>query len=370
MCFCASLVAALAPTALSAQTIIFSQPRATFSGLPFEGTVTLWANGNYLGKSVNHLIVRYLSFQTGEAGYSYYILVGDGNGDFPEYSLLNLPPESAALTADLNGDGNADLFTLLPACIRAPCLNTADPEQGNVTFLVSNGNESFSNVGSVLLPAGLSGLQAVVGDFNKDGKPDVAVIAYAAHNTTVNAQLIVLLNQGDESFSMKSYFLPSALSTNASVSNIVTGDFDGDGNPDLAVAFYSNTTAINNSWLYTFAGDGKGNFAPAKRSYIFDSNFVANGHPLWAADLNGDGRTDLVVNLTAKSDTGQPRIASLLSKGSAGFYWASAVSIPSSGATDILPESFRWRSGSNSEIEVRIRKRGLLRGYGCRLSFS
>jgi hypothetical protein len=61
---------------------------------------------------------------------------------------------------------------------------------------------------------------------------------------------------------------------------------------------------------------------------------------LQAADLNGDGRTDLVINLTAKSDAGQPRIASLLSKGSAEFYWASAVSIPSPGATDIVVADF------------------------------
>jgi len=339
MCFCASLVAALAPVALSAQTITFAQPHAVYSGAPSESAVTVYAYGNYLGKSINHLIVRYPSSQNGQTEYSYEFLVGDGSGDFPEYSQLTLPTESAALTADINGDGYPDLITLLPACIAAPCLNTADPEQGNVTFMVNNGNESFSNVGSMLLPVGLSGLQGVVGDFNKDGKPDVAIIAYATGGTFVTARLIVLLNQGDESFSMKSYLLPSALSSGAAVSNIVTGDFNGDGMPDLAVAFASPTTG-DNAWLLTFAGDGKGNFAPAKKSYIFDSNFVANGHPLQAADLNGDGRTDLVINLQAKSDAGQPRIASLLSKGSADFYWASAVSIAAPGATDIVVADF------------------------------
>ena len=341
MCFCASLVAALAPTALSAQTITFSQPRNTFSGLPFDDPVTVWADGNYLGGSVNHLIVRYGFLRYGQAGYSYYMLVGDGNGDFPEYSLLNLKQDSAALPADINGDGNADLITLQPFCIAASCQTVYLADF--VTFWVSNGNESFSQDGSTVLGALKStGLQAVVGDFNKDGKPDVAIIGYGGYATnSMNAQLTVLLNQGDGSFSMKSYLLPAefGIGTDATVSNIVTGDFDENGNPDLAVAFYSAATG-NNSWLLTWAGDGKGNFAGAERSYIFDSHFVANGHPLWAADLNGDGRTDLVINLTAKSNAGQPRIATLLSKGSAGFYWASAVSIPSPGATDIVVADF------------------------------
>jgi hypothetical protein len=339
MCFCASLVAALAPPALSAQTITFSQPRATFSYAPFDSAVTVYANGNYLGGSVNHLIVRYLSSQY---EYSYGFLVGDGSGGFPEYSLPNLPPETTALTADINGDGKADLITLVPVCVALttpPCPNSADPLHGNVTFMISNGDESFSNVGSVPLPAGLGFLQAVVGDFNKDGKPDVAIVSYATGNTAGNARLIILLNQGDETFSMKSYLLPSAMTEGVVVSNPVTGDFNGDGNPDLAFVFSSSTTG-SKAWIYTFAGDGKGNFAPAKRSYIFDTNFVANGHPLQAADLNGDGRTDLVINLPAKSNAGQPRIASLLSKGSAGFYWASAVYIPSPGATDIVVADF------------------------------
>jgi hypothetical protein len=339
LCLCASLVAALAPAALPAQTITFSQPHATEGGNPPYGTtVTLYANGNYLGKSVNHLIVRYLSSQY---EYSYGFLVGDGNGDFPEYSLPSLPPETAALTADINGDGKADLITLVPVCTALttpPCPNSANPLQANVTFMISNGDESFSNVGSVPLPAGLGAVQAVVGDFNKDGKPDVAIISYASYNTAGNARLIVLLNQGDETFSMKSYLLSKALFTSVVVSNLVTGDFNGDGNPDLAFAFYSSYTG-DLAWLFTFSGDGQGNFAPAKRSYIFDSSFVANGHPLQAADLNGDKRTDLVINLNAKVNTTQPRIATLLSTGT-GFKWASAVILPEPGATDIVVADF------------------------------
>lgn len=332
---CASLVAALVPAALPAQTITFAQPHAFSVNTPVAANVDLYAHGNYLGKSINHLIVRY---DAGSYQYPDGFVVGDGTGDFPEVSSVSLPTATVALTADINGDGKADLITLLPACIAAPCFDNDDVLQGNVTFMVSNGDESFTNVGSVQLPVGLSGLQAVIGDFNKDGKPDIAIVGYATRGTGGNAQLIILLNRGDASFSKKSYLLPSTLFTQATVSNLVTGDFDGDGNPDLAFAFYGG--AVGKPWIYTFAGDGKGNFGPARRAYILDSNFVANGHPLQAADLNGDGRTDLVINLTAKSSAGSPRIASLLSKGSAGFYWASAVSIAEPGATDIVVADF------------------------------
>lgn len=337
--FCASLVAALAPAALSAQTITFQPPHETFINTPQGPLVSVYADGNYRGKSINHVIVRYSPTPT--PGYAYVFLVADGTGNFPEYCptcLSNLPVESAALTADINGDGEADLITFLPACISAPCLGDEDAYQGNVTFMVSNGNELFTNVGSVLLPVGLSGIQAVVGDFNKDGKPDVALIGYATGSTYVNAQLIVLLNQGDNTFTMHSYLLSSALSTGATVSNLVTGDFNGDGNPDLAVAFASGTTG-DNAWLFTFAGDGEGNFDPAKRSYIFDSSFVANGHPLQAADLNGDKRTDLVINLNPKTGANEPRIATLLSTGT-GFKWASSVVLTGNSASDIVVTDF------------------------------
>ena len=66
----------------------------------------------------------------------------------------------------------------------------------------------------------------------------------------------------------------------------VVGKFDGDSKPDLAL--------VGNDHVYLFTGDGAGNFAAAASVPT-----GAGCDSAAAADLNGDGLDDLVVNTTA-----------------------------------------------------------------------
>ena len=79
-------------------------------------------------------------------------------------------------------------------------------------------------------PVGSSPYSVAVGDFNGDGKPDLAV---AENNGTVD----VLLNQGNGTFAFQvSYPVGSY------PSSVAVGDFNGDGKPDLAVANQGGNT--------------------------------------------------------------------------------------------------------------------------------
>jgi hypothetical protein len=122
------------------------------------------------------------------------------------------------------------------------------------------------------VPWGLTPAFAATGDFNGDGHPDLATA------DTFNG-VSILLGLGDGTFQN-----PQTYAVGVQPVGIVAGDFNGDGRLDLA------TTNEASGDVSILLGNGDGTFQPEKR--------VASGTDGWglaAADLNGDGHTDLVV---------------------------------------------------------------------------
>ena len=138
-----------------------------------------------------------------------------------------------------------------------------------------------------------------VGDFNGDGKLDLAV-ANARSNT-----VSILLGTGTGSFGAKTDF-----GTGSGPASVAVGDFNGDGNLDLAVAnFVDDTVSI-------LLGTGTGSFG-AK------TDFGTGSLPLSVAvgDFNGDGKLDLAVaNLGSVfvTDPGPATVSILLNTGPTG----------------------------------------------------
>ncbi|QQS48739.1 MAG: VCBS repeat-containing protein [Acidobacteriota bacterium] len=128
--------------------------------------------------------------------------------------------------------------------------------------------------------AGRQPTGAVTGDFNKDGRPDIAAV-------TADSKLAVLLNTGMASpdghftFAPAGFVEPSA----TGAEDALTADFNGDGNPDIAIVQFGQ---FDNVVIHL--GDGAGGFGPA--SFI-----SAGGLPKAAvtADFNGDQKPDLAV---------------------------------------------------------------------------
>jgi hypothetical protein len=121
-----------------------------------------------------------------------------------------------------------------------------------------------------------------VGDFNGDGKLDLAVAnpnSSQAGSGNDSATVSILLGTGTGSFGAKTDF-----GTGRACSSVAVGDFNGDGKLDLAVAnFDSNTVSI-------LLGTGTGSFG-AKTDFGTGSNPAS----VAVGDFNGDGKLDLAV---------------------------------------------------------------------------
>ena len=134
----------------------------------------------------------------------------------------------------------------------------------------------------VAYPTGPGPFSIAVGDFNRDGIPDLAVVNHGADEVGVANSLSVLLGNGDGTFQAQSLY-----GVGWGPATVITADFNGDGKPDLAVA--NGESNVNE--VFILLGNGDGSFGGG-------GPLVWPFHtPQWlaAGDFDGDGQVDLAV---------------------------------------------------------------------------
>jgi hypothetical protein len=193
------------------------------------------------------------------------VLLGNGDGTFRPvhtYGAGDVP--YTVLVGDFNLDGKLDLAVANIAYTGTP----------SVSILLGNGDGTFQPAKN--FSAGDQPTELVMGDFNRDGKPDLAV-----GNRTQNT-VSILLGNGDGAFRA-----PLSYPTGITPYSLATGDFNLDGNLDLAVA---NSASHNVSVLL---GNGDGTFQEA-RNYLADTGHWG-AYSVAVGDFNGDKKPDLAV---------------------------------------------------------------------------
>ncbi len=220
------------------------------------------------------------------------ILLGDGAGGFytqltyaPRLSLFG--PTGPAAVADINGDGHADVVVGSDRGAIVVALGDGTGNLGTPTFLRPRVAGD---------PITYQPYAVAVADLNRDGSPDIVASS--------DGYFFVWLGDGNGGFAT-----PTRFATGNSPIAFNVADMDGDGLLDLVGAGPSMAGGAGR--VVVLHGDGTGGFGAPALALTGRGDYL---NALTVADLNGDGRQDVVaVEFSGNS------LSYALADGSGGF---------------------------------------------------
>ena len=294
---------------------------------PGPAKVHLKVTSNWDLKPVNDVIAQLKTFLAGVliALATFTTMTAPqqvmGAGQSKSAAVVAFPQDAHVLTPDTSlsflpvvtyDSGGAIPSSVVAADVNGdgkPDVMVANSSDGTVGVLLGKGAGTFLPV--VLYPSGgLTTESIVAADLNGDGKLDLVVATCAASGSNcVNALVGVLLGNGDGTFQAAVTYSTGPFAANFA-NAVAVADLNGDGKADLIVS--NNNSAFG---LGVLLGNGDGTFQPA-----VTSSFNGLAFSIATADLNGDGKPDLVMAGCVTSGTTCVASASvLLGKGDGTF---------------------------------------------------
>jgi len=187
---------------------------------------------------------------------------------------------ASVAVADVNGDGKPDLLI----ANNYNCYSSDCDTNGTVAVLLGNGDGTFQPAVSYS-SGGLYAVSVAVADVNGDGKPDLIVANQDATNcqSCANGSIGVLLGNGDGTFQPVVAF-PLSGSAGGVPETVAVADLSGNGKQDLVAVLYGSQVNV-------LMGNGDGTFQPA----VIYGLGCCNKSSLAIADVNRDGKPDLLL---------------------------------------------------------------------------
>jgi hypothetical protein len=220
------------------------------------------------------------------------ILPGNGDRTFQTSIAIDVGTNPTSLAvADFNGDNKPDIVLT----------NLVDNTVSVFINQSTSGNISFAP--AVTYNVGTYPDVVIARDFNHDGKIDLAVLSagyyFASDEDGKHTQLSILLGNGDGTFAPATTQL---ISSQDGGEAMVAADF-GRGEIDLAIAHFGSNQIL------IYQGDGQGHFNPGAKYTVGDGP-----EGLVAIDFDGDGKIDI-----AASSLNEHNVALLHGNGDATF---------------------------------------------------
>ena len=226
------------------------------------------------------------------------------SGTYPNFTITsganttiipNSPPTNAASMVAFTSSNFTGLFSVNPTTgivtitnakpagiypVTVKATNSCGEVTTTFTLTVTDplcSQSLFTNASDVSV--GVNPNSVAIGDFNNDGNQDIATANYAS-----NTGNIVSINLGNGT---GGFGATTNLSTGAGPVFVAAGEFNGDGNQDLAVVNHGSKS------VSIFLGNGTG-------SFVANDTIKAGNSPITLAlgDFNGDGKQDIITGAT------------------------------------------------------------------------
>ena len=279
------------------------------------------------------------------------IRLGNGTGGFTTMPNVAVGADPVSMAVeDFNGDGKLDFIT-------------ANQNSNNVSIRLGNGAGGFTSPAVPEIATDGRPTSVLTADFDRDGKKDFAVRTVAGGSSqiilspTATVQIKIDFGNGNGDFIRRLVVLEGAFEDIGRTLIVFahTGDFDGDGNPDIAVSgplLVANRPQATGT-VTIGLGDGTGHF----RSPVSQVPFDYQVESVASADFNGDGKQDLL----ATGDAAVGRVSIRLGNGAGSFTPAAVPEIAvGTGSYLIKVADFNsdgkpdFATGNDSTVSIRL----------------